>query len=385
MNPSVSPDVVFVLPELKVGGAERVTLTFANALVDRGLETEILLLGEPGALAGEVKPKVRVTALHAPRFRHSLRPLCRHLANTRPRSILAAMPPVTSLAVAARALTGLPARVVIAEHFDWSARRGVPPDPTRLGFKLQMWMAYHGADARVAVSEGVARTAARIARISPRKIEVVVNPVTPLAPAAPPDPAILDPWLARPGRKLIAVGVFKPAKDFPTLFRAVARVRETTPVSLLLLGDGAQRAELEQLRAELGLEDCVAMPGVVPNPRAYLERADLFVLSSTGEGLPTVLIEALACGAPVVSTDSPSGPREILEAGRYGVLAPVSNPDALAAAMLESLGREHDRAALVRRSLDFSVDKAVEKYLALLLPRQFQPTAESATLAGAVR
>jgi glycosyltransferase involved in cell wall biosynthesis len=110
------------------------------------------------------------------------------------------------------------------------------------------------------------------------------------------------------------------------------------------------------------------MPGFVANPAPYYEHADLHVLSSTGEGLPTVLIESLAAGTPVVSTDCPSGPREILAAGEFGRLVPVGDPESMANAMQASLAAEHDRAALMARAQDFSVDKAASRYLELLLP-----------------
>jgi glycosyltransferase involved in cell wall biosynthesis len=384
MMPGTStPDVAFVLPDLRVGGAERVNLTLANAFAARGLKVDLVMLGMGGALVNEVRPDVRLKPLKAPRFRDSFLPFCGYLSESRPRAMLASMPPLTAIAVAARTLTGAPTRVVIAEHFDWSAARFTPPDATQIGFKVQMWVAYHGSDARVAVSEGVARTAARIANIDQSKIDVVFNPITPLPRAGAPDPAILKAWLDRPGRKLIAVGMLKPQKDYPTLFRAIALLRKTTPVSVLVLGEGFLRPDLEKLRSELGLDDCISMPGIVPDTQPYLNEADLFVLSSVGEGLANVLIEALACGVPVVSTDCPSGPREILQAGQWGSLAPVQDPEGLAGAILGALERSHDREALVRRSLDFSVEESVEKYLALLLPKEYRRPAETRSFAGA--
>jgi len=135
----------------------------------------------------------------------------------------------------------------------------------------------------------------------------------------------------------VAVGRLQMQKDYPTLLHAFAQVRKNRPVRLLILGEGKDRLALEELIKELGLEQDVSLPGFVMNPYAYMARASLFVLSSRWEGLPTVLIEALCCGTPVVSTDCPSGPREILRDGQYGQLVPVGDVDGLAQAIEAAL------------------------------------------------
>jgi glycosyltransferase involved in cell wall biosynthesis len=135
----------------------------------------------------------------------------------------------------------------------------------------------------------------------------------------------------------------------------------------MILGDGEDRPELQTLVQELGLEEAVALPGFVDNPYKFMKRADVFVLSSKWEGLPTVLIEALACGCPVVSTDCPSGPAEILEGGRWGPLVPVGDAGSLAKAILQVLERPLNRELLQKRGLEFTVERAVQQYLELLV------------------
>ena len=295
-------------------------------------------------------------------------PLARRLSLTRPRAVLAATPPSTWVAAFAHLLAGRPGRLVLCEHCDWAGERGGPPDPTRPAFKLQMQAAYRLADARIAVSKGAAETAARIARLPTERVEVVHNPVTPLAPETPPDAMLLSAWTRRPGKRLIAVGNLRRVKDYPTLFRALKLVNESVPANLLVLGEGPERQALERLAEELGLDDRIAMPGSVANPRAYLSRADLLVLSSTGEGFANVLVEAFACGVPVVSTDCRSGPREVLDDGRWGRLTAPRDAQALADAVCASLDAPVDRDALMRRADDFSIDAAADRYLELLLP-----------------
>jgi glycosyltransferase involved in cell wall biosynthesis len=156
-------------------------------------------------------------------------------------------------------------------------------------------------------------------------------------------------------------------KDFPTLLKAFARVRAVRPARLLILGEGKERTELEVLARELGVASDVALPGFVPNPFPHMMRASVFVLSSAWEGLPGVLIEAMACGCPVVSTDCPSGPAEILDGGVYGPLVPVGDDAALAKAILSVLETPPDPERLRARAALFSTDHAADQYLELLL------------------
>ena len=168
--------------------------------------------------------------------------------------------------------------------------------------------------------------------------------------------------------RIETVGTLKAVKDFPTLLRAFARLREQANARLLILGEGEGRAELESLVQSLGLSDAVELPGFVGDPGPYYAKADLFVLSSDHEGFGNVIPEALGRGVPVVSTDCPSGPREILCDGKYGALVPVGDAEALAQAMLASLQSTHDPAALKARARDFAVDTIAGQYLDHLLP-----------------
>ena len=167
---------------------------------------------------------------------------------------------------------------------------------------------------------------------------------------------------------LLAAGRFTGQKDYPNMIRAFAKVRAERPARLMILGEGKQRAELEALIAELGVADDVALPGFVDNPFMYMSRASLFVLASKWEGLPGVLIQAMACGCPVVSTDCPSGPREILEGGKYGPLVEVGDVQGLADAILRTLESSVPSAELKARAADFSLESICDEYLNLLLP-----------------
>ncbi|HWC11864.1 MAG TPA: glycosyltransferase, partial [Acidimicrobiales bacterium] len=221
---------------------------------------------------------------------------------------------------------------------------------------------YPWADGVVAVSEGVAVDLAASARVPRQSIDVVYNPVdferVAAAAAAPPE----HPWLApKAGPVLVAGGRLTAQKDFATLLRAVALL--DGDVRLLVLGEGELRPHLERLARDLGVEHRVDLPGFAPNPYPSYRAADVVVLSSRWEGLPTVLVEALFLGTPIVSTDCPSGPAEILGGGRWGRLVPTADPEALAAAITASLadgGPPPDPVAWERFSLDAVSGRWVE-------------------------
>jgi glycosyltransferase involved in cell wall biosynthesis len=228
---------------------------------------------------------------------------------------------------------------------------------------------YPFADAVVAVSSELADDLSAVAGLPRGLIRTVYNPVVgPELPALAAEPAG-HPWL-RPGGPPVVLGAGRlvEQKDFPTLLRAFALVRRERPARLVILGEGpaGAREGLAALAAGLGVAADLDLPGFVANPYAYMARAAAFALSSLHEGLPGVLIQALACGCPVVSTDCPSGPREILDGGRYGRLVPVGDHEALARAILACLDDPSGREERVARAAAFGLERAVDRYLELI-------------------
>lgn len=361
--------IAILLPDLRGGGAERVCIYLANAFVARGFDVDLVLALGGGPLETLLHPRIRLVTLKSRRVRYSLWPLSRYLRGARPTLVLANMWPLPILALLANWLSRSNARVVGIEHTTWSRAELAIDSIRRLWIRASMRLIYPSLSHRIAVSKGAAADLASFAGLTEESVNVIYNPITGVAlsnriaiPASLPSK-----WTSGRAR-LLAVGTLKPIKDFSTLLQALAMLRQQVDARLLILGEGEERGQLEAQIERLGLHEAVDLPGFVIDTHAYYRAADLYVMSSLGEGLPTVLVEALEQGVPIISTDCPSGPREILEDGKYGTLVPVGDAVALARAMEEALSRTHDREALKRRAKDFSVDKAADAYLDLLLP-----------------
>jgi glycosyltransferase involved in cell wall biosynthesis len=295
------------------------------------------------------------------------------LRSERPCALLSLIVDPNLISVRAKYYARIPMRLVISERAS-IMRFLVWNELTRIPL---MKRDYPKADKIVVISYGLFYEINRILSIPKDKIIVIYNPIDPELFQKMNEP-INHPWF-EDGQPpvILAVGRLTKQKDFPNLLRAFAIVRQYRPVRLLILGDGEDRPLLEQLAKDLNISEDVSLPGFTDNPYAFMKKSAIFVLSSIYEGFGNVLVEALACGCPVVATDCPTGPREILDNGRYGRLVPVGDHEALAKAILETLDNPDFPATKeerIQRALEFSLDAAVEKYLQVLLPERFGNT-----------
>jgi glycosyltransferase involved in cell wall biosynthesis len=358
--------IAFFLPLLTAGGAERVTLNLAQGITERGLPVDLVVAAAEGPFRDQVPSAVRLVDLRAGRVLRSLIPLSGYLRRERPRVLFSQMDHANLVALWAARLARRATPVVVTVHNTLS-------QATRQDGRLahRLWppllrIFYPWAASVVAVSRGAADDLARTVGLPRDRVEVVYNPVITPAMMALAGQAPDHPWFA-PGQPpvILGVGRLTRQKDFATLIRAFAEVRRTRIAHLIILGEGEDRRDLETLVTKLGLTDDVALLGFRENAMAYIAGSALFVLSSAWEGLPTVLIEALAAGTRVVSTDCPSGPREILQEGRLGTLVPVGHAAALADAMIGALDRPGDPVPPDALT-PFTRDAAVDHYLSLI-------------------
>ena len=343
--------IALVVPHLSHGGADLIVLNLARGLLERGYRVDILLLKELNTLEDQIPPEARWFVLEqkrihgfrdrahlARRFGFRILKLLRTdlLGNARsvaayideegPDCLLPSLPGAKSAALLALPFTSLNPVVIPTVH-------NVLMNTGRRFRKLYAIL-FPAADRVVGVSDGVADNLALTLELPRERISRIYNPVvseeiSELARAVPEHP-----WMSDDGPPVIlGAGRLARAKDFPTLLRAFKKVSRNREVRLVILGEGRWRKRLEKMIQKLGIQESVSLPGWVSNPYAFMNRASLFVLSSKYEGLPTVLIEAMACGCPCVSTNCRAGASEILDNGKFGPLVPVGDDFALASAM----------------------------------------------------
>lgn len=358
-------DIAFFLPTLGGGGAERVMIDLAQSVAARGRRVDVVVLNRTDAAVEPPGGGVRVVDLGARRAATALPALLRYLRGRRPPVLLSTLEHVNVLAVvAARWVGGI--RVVLREANTYAADLAGVGAKDRL-VRAAMRRTYRSADAVVAVSNGVANGLIDGLGVPPDRVHVIFNPViTPRVEQGGRASSPEHPWFASGEPPVVlAVGRLVRQKGFDVLLRAFAVLHERRPCRLMVLGEGPLRGGLEDLAREVSVEPDVAFPGFVDDPFPYMASADLFVLSSRWEGLPNVLIQAMAVGAPVVATDCPSGPREILDAGRYGRLVQVDDVAALAEAMGLELERRSERPGEAWRRR-YALDSVTEAYLEVL-------------------
>ena len=397
--------IALIVPNLRGGGAERMVLNLAQGLIDHGHRVDIVLIrplfhyvkevpvnarlfvvdnipdrsskGKAAGLAARLE-QLSVSSggfnwLHVARAfdwdllrcRPDLRLLRRaraiasYIVRESPDCVLPSLPRAKVATLLAGRFLANPPPILPIIHSDYERRR------TRDQHRLRR-LAGHAAHF-VGVSRGASERLAAAVGVSHESITTIYNPVVTRAlhegMAEPPS----HPWLVDGGAPVVlAVGRLEKPKDFPTLIKAFARLASRRPCRLIILGEGKERKKLQGLVRKLKLDDRVALPGWVDNPFAYMSRASLFVVSSIYEGLSMVLVEALACGCPCVSTDCPPGPAEILQGGKLGPLVAVGDEAGLAKAMERVLDEPPDKRMLQRRAEDFSVSAAATAYERLI-------------------
>lgn len=360
--------VMIYLPQLKVGGAEISMLRLAQGLRLRGVETAFVVHRADEAaraLAGDIE----LISLEADRTLSVPNRLARLLRSRRPDILISALTHSNIVACLAARLAGSRTRVVVTEHAPISSMRQLDRSRRyRSTLRLMPW-AYRLSDAIVAVSQGVSEDiAGPLGPANRSRLSVIANPILRDDWQTLSEAALDDDWFL-PGSTpvILSVGRLSPEKNFVGLIRAYAGLRLPMRVHLAIIGEGPQRPVLQALIDDLGLGERVRLLGQRDNPYAYMRHARIFALASVFEGFGNVLVEAMACGAPVVSTDCPVGPREILRDGLYGALVAVGDTAALTAAIENQLQRPNAQieADAKAHALQFTVERSVGQYLAL--------------------
>ena len=371
----------------------------AQAFVESGHTVDLVLCRNQGEFIGQLPPKVRVLtlsprtvwvsrtllmlknfkafrvlflpilcSLSPPKSLAFLPDLIRYLRQEQPGVLLAAKTHTNLVALWATQLAKTSNRVVISER---TTLGDITRNSNKWRWKFILPVLAHEypkADRIITVSDGVNEELALQTGLPPQKITTIYNPLLIHKIRTKSLEPVNHPWFQEKGSSPIILGVGRlvPQKDFATLLKAFSHVRRSQPAHLVIIGEGRLRSELEALAQSLGIDKDVWMPGFTDNPYAFMGRASVLVLSSICEGLPNVLLEALACGCPIVSTDCPSGPAEILEKGKYGALVPIEDVQALTQAIHHTLDKPPNRNDLLVRAADFDIKKVSRQYLDVL-------------------
>jgi len=366
---------IFQLDNYEYSPFSRNLFNFAPEFINRGIALDLITSSSSGMnnlpdnvsgyVIGRRWPKMRLI----PRHYLGIPDLVRFIRDNKPDVLLARGLAFAIPAIFAAKLAGEKTKIVMTLHVALS--NDIQKRTHRSWFLMPYLarFAINSCAATVAVSKGVANDYADLARVQLQKINVVYNPVVNLALLECAKLPIDDPWFDedRKHKTLLAVGRLAPEKDYPTLFKALAILRKSEDVRLLIIGDGALRDSLTALVESLDLTDAVRFVGRKENPYAYMSKADALVLTSQFEGLPGVLIQALAVGCPVVSTDAVSGPREILEAGKWGPLCPVGDFACVAKAIKSVLTKPISRDELQQRGAFFNATRYANDMLKLFV------------------
>ncbi len=360
------PRIALFLRSLGGGGAEKVMLNLGSGLIEQGIEVDLILGKAWGPHLKKVPSQMRLIDLDADRLLTNVLALTRYLKQENPIGLISAMHYANEIALWAKRLARVPTAIMVTEHNTIS-------HALRQTSKIRKYLIpyfvkhfYPWADGIITVSHEAAQDLANFTGLPRDSIRTIYNPVISSDLREKAQQPLDHPWFC-PGEPpvILGVGKLEVQKDFPTLIRAFAEVRQIRSVRLIILGWGPDRPQLEALVNELDLNEDVAFLGYVDNPYPYMARSAVFVLSSAWEGLPTVLIEAMAVGTPVVSTNCHSGPSEILDNGKYGFLVPVGDSKALAHGILATL---EDTPKTVESSWleQFTLEAATKQYLEVL-------------------
>lgn len=366
MGSHQSSTIAFYLVYFGGGGAERVLINLASGFVEQGYQVDFVLGNAWGRHIDKIPPELTVVDLKAKGNLGNIWHLSKYLQKKQPKALIAGMHFANEIAIVAKMIARTETYVIVTEHNTLTHSLNHNKNKKKRAIPFTTRYLYPQADRIVTVSQGATVALAKVSGLDQTKIDTIYNPVITPELFQKATIPLEHPWFqAGEPPIILGVGKLEAQKDFSTLIRAFNIVRKKINCRLVILGWGPDLETLQHLIEELGIQEDSALMGYVDNPYPFMVHAAVFTLSSAWEGLPTVLIEALALGKPVISTDCPSGPREILDDGRYGVLVPVGDPQRLADEIYKVLTTppQHNMSDWLKQ---FSLENSVRNYLNLI-------------------
>jgi len=362
--------IALFVPSLTGGGAERVMITLAKEFSRRGFKVDILVITTSGPYLKEVPDTVNLINLNRSRVLFSVFKLARYMRKERPDVLMSTMNHVNVVAIISGLISFSPVKVIVREAITATTEFKASDKLADKVILRLLKLLYPRASNIICPSQGIAKDLEIKLSIPKDKLKVIYNPLDIKHISLLAAENALHPWVEAGENIILGVGRLAKQKGFDTLVTAFSVVRECSdvPVKLIILGEGEDRDILQDHIDKLGLQDCVDLPGFVDNPYAFIRYAKCYVLSSLWEGLPNVLIQALALGTPAVATDCPSGPVEILESGKWGELVSMSQPEEMASAILRVLSKAENNNSLTKKYCEekFGLERIANEYLHVL-------------------
>jgi glycosyltransferase involved in cell wall biosynthesis len=357
--------VAFFIPSMTGGGAERVALNLIKEFNTKGWKVDLILNNATGPLLALVPSNIRIISLDTSNTLNKLIKISRYIRAENPSYLISLLDRVNLCGIAKK-LCRSNTKIVVTIHSNTSEEFSSEKGFSTFLKPIFMRASYQLADAIVAVSRGSARDISNLLAWESDRIKVINNPIISSDHTEKYNEAIHHPWFNEEVPIFLSVGRLEDVKDFPNLIKAFSLVRKQKKSRLVILGEGSLRESLTKLIHQLRIEEDVDLYGFEENPYKYIFRCSAFIMSSKYEGFGNVLVEALSLGKPIVSTNCPNGPAEVLEDGLYGKMVAVGDPYSLASEMLNSLNTEVDIDFLKSRALSFSTDLISNQYIDLL-------------------
>lgn len=355
-----SPTIAFFTSSMGDGGAQRTVANLVRGFAELGYSVDLVLIDPNGPYLDTLPKEVNVVDFNVDRAITTIPSLAIYLSRNDPDIFFSTIEYLNVVALISYQLSASEATTIIRTASVRSAH-DIHTPKQQIQYRLAKRL-YPRADQLIALSNYVKDDMQSHYQLRDRTIEVIYNPVNiseiqSLAQQKPDHEVFYS-----DSEVIVNVGRFNEEKDILTTVRAFAQVVPERDVELLLLGKGPQKEKLTELATDLDIKERVHMPGFVDNPFRYVHSSDVFVLSSRWEGFGNVLVEAMACGTPVVATNCPGGPSEILDEGTYGNLVPVGDEKALASAIERTLDDPLDESTLIDRALDFDYEDITDQY-----------------------
>jgi glycosyltransferase involved in cell wall biosynthesis len=358
--------VVFFTPTIE-GGVGRVITNLINGLIDEGLNIELLVVNDKGIKKDEINPKCKIINFHKTKTIQAFLPLGLYLRREKPAVLVSFIFHANIISIFAKIIFNSSVKLIVCEHISLREALQTIGWCKRIVLKFLIKNFYIRSDYVITVSqESASQIEKMIHQKYKKKIITIYNPIINQKIFEMASQPVNHPLFKnkRDYKIILGAGRLTSQKDFTTLIKAFYHVKKQINSKLVILGEGEEKFALENLIREMNLQNDVILFGFVENPYPYYKNADVFVLSSRFEGLPTVLIEAMALSVPVVSTDCPTGPREILDNSKYGPLVPVGDENKLAEEIIKILQNKYkiSEKLLYSRALEFDMNKNIKKY-----------------------